>query len=473
LLQEDLKKFYEKYLESNLKSSPKERFPHPTEVKTDSRRDLRGKCFLPLVGQKFDAHCFIPEAFQKGALASFCQSDRQEFFGFYRDKVLFVHNTRSALHQIAGGWRRKFKKLPVIAITGSVGKTTCRKMLHCILSEKGLNHHTIKNNNNDIGVSLTLLEFKEAFDSVILEFGARHCGDILKLAQIAKPNIRLLTNIGYAHIGEFGGKKQLFNAKMELFQKQTGSFVAIAPGDQANVKEFCQNHCDNLITFGYSEFNHVQLIQTIIKKSPMSMQIRMKHHQYEFEVKLSHVHASYPYNVAAVTAVAVAAGRTYKDIIKGLAHFTPDSGRFCRYNLKEGLVLIDDSYNANPESLLSGLKTLAQYSLKKNLWIILGDMLELGDEAEYFHDYIGQQCVALVPFDKLIAVGKWGKVILGGANRLKNMLSKDMHTFASVDDLICFMQDIHLEDMVIYLKGSRATNLDKVKNYLLTTRGEL
>jgi len=361
--------------------------------KIDSRLIEKGDIFIPIKGAKFDGHDFIDEVVSKGG------------------KILDVD-----LAEFAAKYRQKFN-IPIIAITGSSGKTTFKDLLAHIL---GSRYNVIKNDenqNNEIGVPLTLLKIDAKTDIAIIEMGARKSGDIKYLAEIATPTIAYITNIGYSHIELFGNRQNIAKTKGELFMKGMKVFL------NKSIAYF--NYLEKLAIEKESEIVYFE-------ENDISRQ-----------------------NLAGIKKIAQQFGISDIDINKSLATFQTSSHRLKTYPspLKADLIVIDDTYNSNPDGLTYAITTINNSYPDKNKLFILGDMLELGEKAKQLHE--------MIEINNNVILFTYGNLSRNftGAKTHKHFNDKE-RLFA---EIISALDKIEL----IFLKGSRAMNLEEIVTKLI------
>jgi UDP-N-acetylmuramoyl-tripeptide--D-alanyl-D-alanine ligase len=354
-----------------------------TSVGSDSRNIVAGQLFVALKGANFDGNTFAQEALKLGAAAVLVSDESVQ-----AEPCLVVADTRVALGALAKYWREKFD-VPVIAVTGSNGKTTTKEMLTAILSiasnGRDYVHATYGNLNNDIGLPLTLLKMNQSHQYAVLEMGMNHLGEIDYLTHIAKPDLALINNAGIAHIGELGSRENIAKAKGEIFAglKQGGVAVINADSDYAEYWKSL-NSQRKVLTFGLKKEADVSAhyqagdgfsdMTLVTPAGELSIQL---HVQGEHNIS----------NALAASATAYALGVSLEDIGRGLESFTGVYGRLERKAGINGAVVIDDTYNANPDSMKAAINVLAELTGKKIL--VLGDMGELGADAKNMHAEIG------------------------------------------------------------------------------------
>ncbi len=385
--------------------------PEELIISIDSRTVKPGELFIPIKGPNFDGHDFIEEARKKGAL------------------VLNVKDGNKALQKLAKEQRTKFK-IPIIGVTGSVGKTTTKDMLASILAQEKLTLKNEENYNNEIGVPLTLLKLNKKHKYAVIEMAMQGLGEIELLANIVRPNIAIITNIGEAHLEFLKNKKNVAKAKAEIFKYQTKKDFAIINADDeffGNLSKAAKQK-SKVVTFG------------IIKKADITPKDLKG-------IKLPLPGQHNIYNALAAIAAAKLLGIKKKSIKKGLETFKASSKRMDIFDHPNGIRIINDTYNANPQSMEAALKVLSIHQARKVA--VLGDMFELGKKSIPAHKRIGKLARKL-GVDEFITVGKLSK----------NM--KANHHFKNNQAAIIGLKKLILKGDAILIKGSRGMKMEEI-----------
>ncbi|MFT6407209.1 MAG: UDP-N-acetylmuramoyl-tripeptide--D-alanyl-D-alanine ligase [Arenicella sp.] len=352
-------------------------------ISINTRDDCRGRLFVALKGENFDAHEFVSQAEQAGATALLVEQAVESDLPTVR-----VNSTHQALADLASWWRSQFA-LPVIGITGSVGKTTVKEMLACIFAEFGQGVVTKGNLNNEIGVPLTLMCLKPEDRYAIVEMGMNHAGEIGRLSAMARPTIALVNNAAAAHLENLGTIEAVANAKGEIYQGLSIDGIAIINNDDEYAelwRELAKGY--SVMTFGLSvDGNSNADVTASYEEKKHGLVIKVKANKQKLKIKLNSVGEHSVVNALAAVAVALAANISSDSIEAGLANFKPVNGRLNIQSLA-GIELIDDTYNANPASMRAAINVLVQSD--DNL-LVIGDMAELGAAAEVEHKVLGEQ----------------------------------------------------------------------------------
>jgi len=341
-----------------------------TGINTDTRSLKPGEVFVALRGEKFDGHGFVATAIEKGAIAAIVD-------GQYRGDlpVLQVSDTLQAYQQIASWWRSQFH-IPVIGVTGSVGKTTTKELIAAVLGTQGNVLKTHANFNNEIGVPKTLLGLDAEHNFAVIEMAMRAKGEIALLTQIARPTIGVITNVGTAHIERLGSEEAIAQAKCELLAEMPQDSIAILNYDNSRLISTANTVWQGkTITYGLEGGD--------IKGELLNSQIRVA--GLEFPLPLPGRHNAVNFLAALAVAKVLQLDRSL--LTTGLVVDLP-SGRSQRYELANDVVILDESYNAAPEAMLAALQLLAQTPGKRHI-AVLGAMKELGERSLELHQKVG------------------------------------------------------------------------------------
>ncbi len=425
-------------------------------VGSDSRNVKAGQLFVALKGENFDGNTFADEAIKKGAAAVMLSDSAVEV-----QPALFVQDTRLALGELAKYWRSKFDA-PVVAITGSNGKTTTKEMLTAILSvaAKGSDkvHATYGNLNNDIGVPLTLLKMQASHKYAVVEMGMNHLGEIDYLTHIAKPNVAVINNVGSAHIGELGSRANIALAKGEIFSGLQADGVAVINADSEYAADWLALNANRkVVTFGLSQQADVTANYQELQGVSL-MSLGTPNGRVAFKLKVQGAHNIS--NALAASTAAFALGVSNADIAKGLENF---SGVYGRLELKaacHGALLIDDTYNANPDSMRAAIDVLAKYAGEKIL--VLGDMGELGFEAKNMHTEIGAYAKA-AGLTTLYCLGELS------IEMVKSFGVGAQH-FSSPEEIAEAVLPQLASSTTVLVKGSRFMQMERVVNLLVASK---
>jgi UDP-N-acetylmuramoyl-tripeptide--D-alanyl-D-alanine ligase len=403
-----------------------------------------GSLFFALQGPNFDGHDYLDAARAQGAAAAAVSRHCDTAL-----PLLEVADTRLALGRLAAHWRSRFD-LPIVAITGSNGKTTVRAMTAAILSRCGRTLSTCGNLNNDIGLPLTLARLSEADRYAVLEMGANHPGEIDYLTGIASPTVAVVTNAGPAHLEGFGDLEGVARAKGELFARLDAAGVAVINADDrfAPLWRGLAAHCET-VSFG---IDNKADIRAEWQGDVTGSRIRLSTPQGDTDFQLPLPGHHNVMNALAAAAAAQAAGAGLDAIREGLESLSPVNGRYMSHQLPGDVTIIDDTYNANPGSLQVALEVLAL--APGDTWLVLGDMGELGGEEIAWHRRAGEQARAagVQRFYGLGPLAREASAAFGARGV----------GFATLDELLTALRQDLAGPVHILVKGSRRMRMERV-----------
>ncbi|WP_303722345.1 UDP-N-acetylmuramoyl-tripeptide--D-alanyl-D-alanine ligase [Malonomonas rubra] len=427
-------------------------------ISTDSRNIEPGALFIPLRGERFDGHNYLSQAVKNGAAA--CLSE--EVVEGLSVPVVRVENTLQALGDLAAAFRLQLHG-PLVAITGSAGKTTTKEMLAAILEQVGPGLKTAGNFNNLIGLPLTIFRMQPEHQWAVLEMGTSSLGEIERLTEIAQPTVGLITNIGQAHLENLRGLDGVSRAKGELFAGLQGGSAIVNLDDERVAKLPVANGVYRL-TYGQAAEAKVRAENIVATEEKLSFELLFEGQRQEIELAAAGQHNVS--NALGAAAAALVLKVPLAKISAGLKNFTPVQGRMNLFPLPCGGLLLDDSYNANPLSVAAALKVLANLKGQGRRIAVLGDMLELGSEASQMHREIGTKACFV---DLLIAVGNFAADICQGAG----LKAEQMVVVPEVDAAISYLHGQQRPGDRILIKGSRGVKLDRLADALRAAAEEL
>ena len=416
-----------------------------TRITTDTRALKPGDFYVALKGPKFDGHDFIAEAKAKGALGAVVS---QKVSGSTDFAVVEVADTLRALGDIAHYWRNKFS-VPVIAVTGSSGKTTTKEMLVACLEEWGGLCATSGNLNNLVGVPLTLFNLKEGDRFAIVEMGMNAFGEIARLTEIASPTVGLVTNVGSAHLEGVGDLKGVAKAKGELFEKLGESSIAVINLDDPYISKM--KTAAQKVTFGFSEKAMVRCTGIEYGEQTMNVEISTVKGRSKFTLPFVGEHQAK--NWLAAYAVCQALGIDPTE--KSLARLKPVKMRGEEIKVR-GAIIINDTYNANPDSMMAALASLGKKSGRKIA--VLGEMMELGKETKPLHEKVGA-FAAKAGVEILLACGSHAAEMKRGFDGAGGKTSV---VFADQEKLKKELEKLLTKGDTVLIKGSRASQMEKI-----------
>jgi len=420
------------------------------ELSTDTRTLKKNSLFVPLVGEHYNGHDYISKAFKNGASAVLTEKKIKNIPP--AKAVILVKDTLMALQQIALFQRKRFKIL-LIGITGSSGKTTTKDMLASILSLAGKTLKTEENLNNEIGVPKTLLTMNKTHRYAVIEMAMQVLGEIEELAWIARPNVAVITNIGSAHMEHLRSEDNIAKAKSEILKFQTKKDIAILPADDKYFDHLKKKAKGRALSFGINSSADVTAKDIRFQEKSSSFVIGIKDLEILIDLPLPGKHNIY--DALAAAAAAYAIGIKPEQIKKGLENIKLSSKRLNMIRSKN-LNIIDDTYNANPDSMAASLSILENYQGRRIA--VLGDMFELGRIARKSHENIGR-LAANLNIEALITVGALSKYTAKGA---KSSGLKNVYPAKTNKEALKILKMMVLPNDTILVKGSRGMHMEQI-----------
>ncbi len=418
-------------------------------VSTDTRTLNSGELFFALSGPNFDGGDFVSQASEKGAAGTVVRSIAKHDIA-----QITVDDTRQALGRLGANWRQS-QMATVVGVTGSNGKTTIKELITACLSQLAPTLATAGNLNNDIGMPLMLLRIDSSHRFAVLEMGANHAGEIGYLTSLAKPDVVVISNAGIAHLEGFGSITGIAHGKGEILQGDTRPQFAILNAEDGFYQYWLSlvEGIDTL-SFGLSESADVRANHIVAEKGTTSFRLHLPDAAIDLTLPLAGIHNVR--NACAAAAVATVLGVSPEQIRTAFESIEPVAGRLQPVAGRNGAMLYDDSYNANPESVEAAGDFLV--TLSGDNWLVLGDMFELGEGADEMHFDTGE---ALVDsrIDRLFAVGDLSRHTVRG-------FGDGGEWFASIDDLITSLEGDISADVNVLVKGSRGMRMERVINAL-------
>ena len=421
-------------------------------ISTDSRSTQPGDLFVPLRGPNFDGHDFLLQAARNGAVA--CLSE--EVISGFPVPIIRVNDALRALGDLAAARRQAFFG-PVVAVTGSSGKTTTKEMLGAILGLDGQGLITPGNFNNLVGLPQTLFALKEEHRWAVLEMGMSALGEIARLAEIAQPQIGVITNLGEAHLETLRGLDGVARAKGELFAALPSEGTAVINADDSRVLALPVANGAHRLLFGCSEQATVRAEGIELWEGGVRFRLHLPDGSYPVQL-----HAWGRYNVHNALAAAAAAHVLLvqgADIVRGLESFRPCAGRMEVTTLADDVMLLEDSYNSNPMAVKAALATLAELPGKGRNIAVLGDMLELGEAALQLHREVGHTAAGCV--DELLLLGELSLATATAACHA-GMKQERVTVASDHQDLVDRLLQIVQPGDRVLVKGSRGMAMEKI-----------
>jgi UDP-N-acetylmuramoyl-tripeptide--D-alanyl-D-alanine ligase len=428
-------------------------------VSTDSRNISKGEIFFALKGENFDGHAYVDEAFTRGAAAAVIEKD-----GMTRvngKPIIRVSSTLKALGDLASEWRKSFPELKLAAITGSNGKTTTKEMAWTMVS---LKYSTLKNSgnfNNLIGLPLTLFSLDESYKAAVVELGMNDFGEIRRLSEIASPDIGAITNIGRAHLEKLGGIDGVAEAKGELVEAFGGNQTFVVNADDPRVSKIADGINCKKISFGIKSEGASLSASDIEEVGFTGITFNMNSDDKSFPVRLKGIGLHNVMNALCAAGIARSFGCGPDEIRQGLENFTPAKMRLEILESPLGLRIINDTYNANPESMRSAVDELMRLKGGGKAVAVLGDMLELGGAGEGEHARLGEY-ISASGVDYLVTYGNYGGFILKGAGGKVHGSHAKTH-----DEAAGMLREIAKPGDLVLIKGSRGMKMEEITKKLL------
>ena len=417
-------------------------------ISNDSRDIKEDTIYAAIVGERLDGHDFARAALENGAIAAIVEKRVTE-------KDILVKDTRRALKDIAMGYRSRFD-IPFLAVTGSSGKTTTKDMLYFAVSESRKTLRNLGNLNSEIGLPMTVFNLDESHECAVLEMGMYVQGEIDYLAEIVKPHFAIITNVGVAHIQSAGSRENILKAKMEIANYMTQSDVLLINGDNDMLQTVDTGAIKpSVYKYGLEEHNDIRLISYETTESGMKIRADILGKITEYEIPTLGIHNIY--NSLSVMGLCSLMGLDMKKSAEGIRKYQPSKYRM-EIKSVSGKTLIEDFYNANPDSLRASIETFRQMQGERKV-AVLADMLELGAISENEHMNAGIQASEI--FDVIICIGSDAKYIGKGA--IENGFDKGrVYYFANNEEAVSEINSILRPGDAVLMKGSRGMKLEEV-----------
>lgn len=432
-------------------------FPQDPQFNIDTRCINKGDIFFALSGAQCDGHDFLSQAVQKGAGGLCIQGDKKHLLDALDKKsvekivVIVVPDTHYALIRFATVWRTQFD-YPVVGITGSVGKTSTKELLASVLDLHGISYMASYGNQNaKIGIALNMLRMRSTHKVAIFEVGINKRGEMAKLVNMLRPTTAVITNIGHSHMEGLGSIADIALEKRDIFKYFTPESIGIINGDQLLLSQVGYVH--PVLKFGSKTTNQIQARKICISNSKTSFILKIYKEKYLVEVQ--NVHAGVVFNALAVTSVAHQLGVPNQTIITAIAQNSVVPGRFEMRPLKakKGSV-IDDCYNANPESMKAALLAFQKIDTSAKKIVVLGDMLELGLNSPFWHRQLGRFLRKIPSLKHAILVGdlvKWTKKTVP--------VGLSVSVAPTWKEAVSLLNETMESDTLVLVKGSRGMGL--------------
>ncbi|MCI9016242.1 MAG: UDP-N-acetylmuramoyl-tripeptide--D-alanyl-D-alanine ligase [Clostridia bacterium] len=426
----------------------------------DTRQIEQGDVYIGLKGNNFNGSMLYEEALKQGAKVCIIENNNK-INPYIEEKykgtsIIVVKNTLEALQKIAI-YKRSLYKIPVVAITGSVGKTSTKDMIASVLEQKYKVLKTQGNYNNHIGLPLTILKLKN-HEILVVEMGMSELGEIKVLTNIAKPTISVITNIGTSHIGNLGSRENILKAKLEILEGMDNKGILVINNDNDLLNEWNkQNKRYITKTFGIN--NKSNTTAENIEKGETSSKITLKIEQETISCKIPVGGTAFVYNAICAATVGKIMEIEKEKIITGIENFELTKNRMDIIKNTKDITIINDSYNANYESMKNAIENLATIKAKRKI-AILGDMLELGEHSKNLHERVGEEIIKN-KIDILICVGKESKYIIKKVEEQK-MNINNIYYFSTNEEAIKKIKLLLKPEDAILIKASNGMKFSEI-----------
>lgn len=436
----------------------------------DSREIQDKTMFLSIIGENFDGNDFFEAAFKNGAAACMVNRDiDKKAIKQYEDKIIIkVDDTIKAI-QVLAKYKREKYNIPVVAVTGSVGKTSTKDLIASVVSQKYNVLKTEGNMNNYIGLPLTLLKLKN-HNAIVVEIGMNHFGEISELVKIAMPTVAVINNVGTAHIGNLGSREGILKAKLEILEglKENGILVINNDNDLLS-KWNNENKKYNVKTFGIENKSDFMAYNIEYGENSSKYNINIGENTYKIEILVGGEH--FVLNSLCAICVGKLLNVEEANILRGIKEFELSKMRMDIKKTSKDITIINDAYNASYDSMKYTLRYLSKLNAKRKI-AVLGDMLELGEYSKELHEDVGEEFIEN-NIDILITLGENSKYLAGKVLELND--SKEIYECDSIGEIVSILKKILKKGDAVLVKGSRGMQLEKVieRNFSKNRRDSL
>ncbi|MEI6601939.1 MAG: UDP-N-acetylmuramoyl-tripeptide--D-alanyl-D-alanine ligase [Clostridia bacterium] len=439
-----------------------------SNIGTDSRKIEKDSLFVPIIGDNFDAHNFLKDALGAGAAGALISNAAAAEELNMPDKVIIlVEDTLCAFGEMAKWYRHTFD-VPVVAITGSVGKTSTKDMIHAVMNKKFSTLKNIGNFNNAVGLPLSVFRMESEYNAMVLEMGMNHLGEISWLSNIAAPDVAVITNVGISHIENLGSKQNILKAKLEIMDGMGPEGVLIINSDDAmlaGVKDFVGRR---VVTFGTEEGADIRA-EGVFGKGEEGCVFTLSMHGELYDVTLKVPGAHNVYNALAAIATGSVLGIPVGDMIEALHDFTSDDAMRMFICDANGVKIINDCYNASPSSMKAAFNVLHELNVSGRKFAVLGNILELGDWTEQAHREVGASAVQS-EIDFLVTVGDFGNYTVSGALEA-GFAPANIRCFTHHTEAQEFLAQTLRPGDAVLIKGSRGAKMEQIFQFLTQQKG--
>lgn len=426
----------------------------------DTRTIKEGDVYVGIKGEKFDGNCLYKEAFQKGARICILQGeDIEKVKG---KTIILVEDTIKAIQKIAS-YKRNLYSIPVIAVTGSVGKTSTKDIIASVMSKKYKVLKTEGNMNNHIGLPFTLLKLRD-HNAIVVEMGMNHFGEIRTLTNIVKPTTCVITNIGTSHIGNLGSRENILKAKLEIIEGMKKEGIIVLNNDNDLLHTWIEKNINKykIATYGIENESDITAQDIQMEEESSKYISKIQNKKYKIEVPVPGKH--FVYNSLAAIMVGLINNIDINKIQEGIKEFSLSKNRMQIEKNKKGVTIINDTYNASFDSMKASIQCLSNRNEKRKI-AVLGDMFELGEYSVELHKQVGIE-IKKENIDILITVGILAENI--AIEAIKSGMSKDnVYILKNNEEAIELIKKIEQEDDVILIKASNGMKFNKIVEKLI------
>ena len=419
------------------------------EFSKDTRTIKEGDIYIGIKGENFDGNVFWKKALDNGAMGVIIQDvefDKNDIEAYQNKVIIKVEDTLQALYKLAS-YKRDIYDVPVVAITGSVGKTSTKDLVANVVAQKYKICKTIGNNNNNIGMPFTILNAPNDIEAFVLEMGMNHFGEIHLLSKIAKPNICIITNIGTSHIGNLGSRENILKAKLEILDGAQNPYMVVNNDNDLLHKWYEENKDKiNIKTYGINEKSDIQAKEIQLHEDGSEYTISLNNKEEKIKVPVGGEH--FVLNSLCAIAVGKLLNIENEDIKRGIETFSLTKNRMEIIELKNGIKLINDAYNSSVESVKASLAYMNHMKANRRI-AVLGDILETGEFALALHKEIGK-IVCENKVDILICSGENAKYIVESAKE-NGFDEKNIYYFENKENIVDLLRKIiQVEDVILF-----------------------
>lgn len=439
-----------------VEGDPRTKIDH---VSTDTRTLVPGSLFVALTGERFDGHAYVGQAVEAGAAALMVQSVAK---APENTACIGVEHTLAGLKDLAA-WYRSQYQIPLVAVTGSTGKTSTKEMIAAILGARYYTHKNAGNFNNEIGLSHTLLALDHSHEALVVEMGMNHAGEISVLSRMAKPDVAVITNIGLSHIGNLGSQENILAAKLEILEGMAPNAPLVINGEDTLLAGAVKRMDRPVIRCGFSEGNDVRALDVRMPGESGSVFTAVTA-DAACEITLNSPGRHSIQNCLCALGAALSVGLTLEEAAEGLKNLAGAKMRLTVETTDFGTKIINDAYNASPDSVDAALSVLMEMDARRH-YAVLGDMLEMGEYANSAHYKTGEKA-AKSGIDGLVAIGELSRHTARGARDAGMDGAGVFHCMEQTQAITYLKTSLGPGDAVL-IKGSRGMRLEQIVDALV------